>query len=108
MLKNNEPYRYARPALMREKFSHLGETATGKRSPVLRGRPKPSLPEIYEAVKLPSVKQPQKLPRGERRMLGERKLVEFVEELYQPASRQRKAKPPVKTAKRPAARKGGK
>ena len=35
MLKNNEPYRYARPELMREKFSRLGETATGKRSPVL-------------------------------------------------------------------------
>jgi transposase len=108
MLKNNEPYRYARPALMREKFSKLGETATGKRSTVLRGRPKPSLPEIYEAAKLPSVKQPLDLPRGERRMLEERKLVEFVEELYQPASPQRKAKPTVKTAKRPAARKGGK
>jgi transposase len=108
MLKNNEPYRYARPALMRQKFSHLGETATGKRSPVLRGRPKPCLSEIYEAVKLPAVKQPHELPRGERRMLEERKLVEFVEELYHPASPQRKAKPAVKAAKHLAARKGGK
>ena len=41
-------------------------------------------------------------------MLEERKLVEFVEELYQPALPKRKAKLTVKTAKRPAARKGGK
>ena len=41
-------------------------------------------------------------------MLEDRKLVEFVEELYHPASPQRKAKPTVKTAKHPAARKGGK
>jgi transposase len=90
MLKNNEPYRYARPVLMRKKFSHLGETATGKRAPVLKGRPKAGLAEVYAAVHLPSVTAPQKLPRGERRMLEERKLMDFVAELYKPTVPQRK------------------
>lgn len=91
MLKNNEPYRYARPDLMREKFSKLGETATGERTPVLRGRPKPGLAEVYTAAKLPPVKQPQELPPGERRMLEERKLDDFVRELYQPTPQKRRA-----------------
>jgi hypothetical protein len=59
MLKNNEPYRYARPALMREEFSHLGETATGKRSPVLRGRPNPGLSEVVEDAVLIDVEAGQ-------------------------------------------------
>ncbi len=100
MLKNNEPYRYARPELMRKKFSQLGETATGKRSPVLRSKPKAGLVEVYTAANLPPVKPPQELPRGERRMLEERKLVDFVTELYQPTPPKRKVSQKAKVSKR--------
>lgn len=115
MLKNNEPYRYARPELMREKFSRLSEAATGTRARILKGKSKPGLEEVYDAAKLPKVTSPAKLSRGERRMLEDRKLMEFVEQLYQPVSPQGKTKKPTRkatrttgTAKRAAARKGGK
>jgi transposase len=100
MLKNKEPYRYARPELMRKEFSWLGETATGKRTPVLRSKPKAGLAEVYAAPNLPSVKAPQELPRGERRMLEERKLMGFVRELYQPTPPKRKALRTTKASKR--------
>ncbi len=115
MLKNNEPYRYARPELMRDKFSRLGEAATGTRARILKGKSKPGLEEVYSAAKLPKVTVPEKLSRGERRMLEDRKLTEFVEELYQPLSLAPKAKQTgkdtkqaAKPAKGLAARKGGK
>jgi transposase len=92
MLKNNEPYRYARPDLMRKKFSCLGQAATGARARILKGKSKPGLEEVYDAAKLPKVTTPAKLSRGERRMLEDRKLMEFVEELYQPISPQDKTK----------------
>lgn len=105
MLKSNEPYRYARPELMRTKFADLGKTATGKQSPVLRSKPQARLPEVYSAAKLPSPKPPQKLPRGERRMLEERKLMGFVTGLYQPSTRQSPTKPSAKATK-PSRREG--
>jgi hypothetical protein len=116
MLKNNEPYRYARPELMRKKFSCLGQAAAGARVCILKGKSKPGLEEVYDAAKLPKVTTPAKLSRGERRMLDDRKLMEFVEELYQPISPKWKTKQTVKkaasrtagTAKLAAARKGGK
>ena len=110
MLKNNEPYRYARPELMRKKFSCLGQAATGTRARILKGKSKPGLEEVYDATKLPKVTTPAKLPRGERRMLEDRKLMEFVEELYQPISPKckKKASRTAETAKLAAARKGGK
>ena len=66
---------------MRKKLSHLGETATGKRAAVLKGRAKAGLAEVYAAAHLPSVTTPQPLPRGDRRMLEERKRMDFVAEL---------------------------
>jgi hypothetical protein len=83
---------------MRKKFSQLGETATGKQSSVLRSKPKAGLTEVYAAAKLPAVKTLQKLPRGERRMLEERKLMDFVARVYQPTSSQPKA---TRTTKAP-------
>jgi transposase len=56
MLKNNEPYRYARPELMREKFAKLQrsgpESAEGTRT---RPRPKAGagLEEVYRSAELP-------------------------------------------------------
>jgi transposase len=88
MLKNNEPYRYARPELMREKFATLrartSETKKGEASPRPRGKGKPGLAEVYKAAGLPPVTCPQELPAGEQRMLTERELTALVAELYQP------------------------
>ena len=56
MLKNNEPYRYARPELMRKKLTKLE---------VLPKRTKAAgLDSIYRAAKLPQVKTPEQLPTG--------------------------------------------
>src|SRR4029078_5047383 len=71
MLKNNEPYRYAKPELMREKFAKLQRSG-----PVPIGvaeAPRPgtktgaSLVEVYESPQLPPVTAPEGLPAGERR-----------------------------------------
>lgn len=91
-------YRDACPELIRKKFSRLRETATGKRSPVLRSRPKAGLANVYAAANLPSVKAREKLPRGERRMPEEPRLVDFVKE-YQPTPPNRKALRTIKSPK---------
>jgi hypothetical protein len=91
MLKNNEPYRYARPEVMRDKFATLrtrdaeSHEAAGPTKPRAKG--KRGLAEIYRSAGLPEVTCPEGLPAGEQRMLTERELTEFVAELYQPAGR---------------------
>lgn len=88
MLKNNEPYRYARPELMRKKFTTLKVKDAGSNK--VRTRGKPGLADVYQAAGLPRVTRPEDLPPGESQMLSERKLNDFVEDLYQPKARQRK------------------
>lgn len=87
MLKNNEPYRYARPELMREKFTTVPAAGAEKKAKSARPRTKrkPSLDEVYQAAGLPLVRCPEELPAGEQRMLAERELEGFVAELYHPA-----------------------
>lgn len=90
MLKHNEPYRYARPDLMREKFAALQARGSESKSTTAAARPrakgKPGLAEVYWAAGLPAVTGPDELPAGEQRMLTERELTDFVAELYQPAA----------------------
>jgi hypothetical protein len=87
MLKNNEPYRYARPELMRKKFSELraagrgGSGASGPRRRLTAAGAR--LPEVYAAAGLPPATAPQELPAGERRMLTDQGLGGFVEDLYE-------------------------
>lgn len=85
MLKNNEPYRYANPVLMRTKFTKLE---------VLRKRSKVGndLDAIYRAMGLPPVTTPDHLPKGEQQMLNERELEEYVATLYQPCKKKPKSK----------------
>jgi transposase len=87
MLKNNEPYRYARPELMQEKFAKVPATsATTKKGKGTRSRAKekPNLAEVYRAAGLPEVQGPEQLPAGEQRMLTAYQLDDFVAELYPP------------------------
>ena len=80
MLKNNEPYRYARPELMREKLSKL--KLLPKRPAAKPGSPKPGLADIYRDAKLSRAWVPNQLPKGEARMLEEHELRQFVQDLY--------------------------
>ncbi len=89
MLKNDEPYRYAKPDLMSEKFAKLRgnghEPAEGPPAPRPRTKAKEGLEELYRSAQLPPVTSPEGLPAGERRMLAERGLEGFVQGLYEPA-----------------------
>jgi transposase len=88
MLKNNELYRYARPELMRKKFSPLQTTGSAEKVTATAAQPrlrrKAGLAEVYQSAGLPAVTSPEELPAGEQRMLTERQLTEFVAELYRP------------------------
>jgi transposase len=89
MLKNDEPYRYAKPELMNKKFAKLRgtgrEPAEGPSAPRPRTKAKEGLEEVYRSAQLPPVTSPEGLPAGERRMLAERGLEDFVRGLYDPA-----------------------
>jgi hypothetical protein len=56
MLKNNAPYRYARPDQMREKLSKLKLLL---KRPAKRCSPQPRLADIYRDVNLPRVRIPK-------------------------------------------------
>jgi len=88
MLKNNEPYRYAKPELMRKKLGklHSGGSADGPR-PMRSGKnTRPALDDVYRRANLPAVTAPADLPAGERRMLADQDLEGFVRALYSPGS----------------------
>jgi transposase len=104
MLKNNEPYRYAQPALVRSKFSTLRYRATGIRakSTTNKAVPKVCLPsspanlnDIYESAGLKPSRTLDHLPPGERRMLQERKVDQFVAGLNQSKPRPRSRAKPI-------------
>jgi len=111
MLKNNEPYRYAKPKLMAEKFTALDRAAGGKTSKSRKRKPGPTaqaragLAAVYANAGLPKVTSPDELPDGEQRMIKERKLTAFVGDLYEPPSKQPATKTTSKKkAGRPAGR----
>lgn len=93
MLKNNEPYRYAKPKLMAEKFTALERAASGKTPKSRKRKPGPTvqaragLAAVYVNAGLPKVTSPNELPEGEQRVLKEQKLNTFVEELYSPTDK---------------------
>jgi transposase len=106
MLKNNEPYRYARPLSTQGKLTRLRIAATGERrhaKPSLRkkGRPAnygskvhqlrwPGLAEVYAGEGLPPMTTIDALPPGERQMLDRESLLEVVTKMQQPRQRVRK------------------
>lgn len=101
MLKNNEPYRYARPELMRKKLTKLEVLPKGTKAA--------GLDSIYRAARLPQVKTPGQLPPGEDRMLTDLELQVFVRELYQPTKRDARGKrgPTAEKPGRPTGRPKG-
>jgi hypothetical protein len=95
MLKNNEPYRYANPRLIADKFTDLNRvtngssTKRGGRKVSLRARVRQGLAAVYAGAQLPEVTPPANLAQGERRVLKEQDLEEYVDTLYSPAATSR-------------------
>ncbi|QDU89055.1 hypothetical protein Pla175_24410 [Pirellulimonas nuda] len=93
MLKNNEPYRYAKPMWVAQKFAALDRAAggktprSGKRQAGPTAQARAGLAAVYAGAGLPKVASPEELPKGEQRMLEQRKLTSFVGDLYELASR---------------------
>jgi transposase len=107
MLKNQEPYRYARPAATDTKLQALRVRATGERrktgpakgSPPspnqgtgVRTRGIPSLPQVYEREGLPAATPPGRTAPGERRMLVEHGVEAYVAEIQAPQRKVRKVR----------------
>ena len=101
MPRNNEPYRYAKPELMRKKFTALNILPQCRRSTGAVRSTKPELADVYNAAGLPQVTMPERLYPGERRILRNNNLRQFVRELYQPPAKKPGRK---KSSGRPAGR----
>jgi transposase len=94
MLRNDEPYRYAMPASTRSKLARLRVRATGQRRPTgVRRRSAPSdepveiippLNEILNVEGLNPARELQQLPEGERKVLREQDLDQFVRQIHAP------------------------
>ncbi|QDT15073.1 IS110 family RNA-guided transposase [Alienimonas californiensis] len=90
MLKNDEPYRYAQPMLMARKFTKLERAyrpeESGKPRPA-RARAAHGLAAVYDEIDLPPTTGPDALAGGERKMLLNKGLMRYVEELYAPRTK---------------------
>jgi len=93
MLKNNEPYRYAMPELVKTKLGRVRFRATGVRQippkKDSQGRANnargPGLGEVYQREGLPPVKTIEELPPGEQQMLRSRRVITFAREIQRGA-----------------------
>jgi hypothetical protein len=101
MLKNNEPYRYAKPALMAEKLSKLDSIQKSKekknnkpikKTTSLRTHVRDGLGSVYSNAGLATVESLDQLAPGEQRMIRSKKLVGFTKELYSPTKRKKSTK----------------
>lgn len=97
MLKHKEPYRYAKPDLIRRKFRELHYLSTGERLPRKRSSRSRTLNDIYQAAGLPTTVSYDSMSAGERKMLKARRLTEWVKEI-QSASGAPCREKPAKTA----------
>jgi hypothetical protein len=95
MLKNSEPYRFARPTTTRQKLSRLRVGATGNyRKPEHKGRRpgvkngqhaptrcEPSLSQVCVQEGLPPAHGFEQLPKGEQRILKSLGVIDYVQEI---------------------------
>jgi transposase len=109
MLRDDEPYRYAMPASTRSKLAGLRVRVTGQRRPIggrrrsapsgepvniippRRSAPSgepvniiPPLNEVLTVEGLNPAREPQQLPEGERKVLRQQDLDEFVRQIHAP------------------------
>lgn len=93
VLRNQEPYRYAKPTTTRVKLSRFRVRASGEKRPTgvpagARGRAIfsthriPALNELYAAESLPPALTPQQLPNGELRTLRRSGTLAFARSVH--------------------------
>tara|TARA_R110002111_G_scaffold261105_1_gene333437 strand:+ start:248 stop:685 length:438 start_codon:yes stop_codon:yes gene_type:complete len=90
MLKQNEPYRYAKPMLMAKKFTELDRKyrQEQQRTPsAARVKVGDGLTAVYDETGFSDSLSSDQVPDGERRMLIEKDVMMFVEELYHPVKK---------------------
>ncbi|WP_339629436.1 IS110 family transposase [Gimesia maris] len=90
MLKQNEPYRYAKPMLMAKKFTDLDRKyrQEQRRTPsAARAKAGDGLTAVYDEIGFTDSLSLDQVPDGERRMLIEKDVMMFVEELYRPVKK---------------------
>jgi len=68
--------------VLRNKHQPADQRSTG---PSLQPAARAGLTTVYQQIGLPEAMIPEQFPRGERRMLADRELTEFVTQLYQPS-----------------------
>lgn len=85
MLKNDEPYRYAKPELMAGKFTKLNGNRGAKSRTSLKEKVRDGLASVYAELEMATVQTPEELATGERRMLTDNGVIDFVTELYAPS-----------------------
>src|SRR5262249_33406840 len=92
MLKNNEPYRYAKPETVGAKLNAVrrkaGEAPRGRSSREPQGGTDGAavgrLNATYERAGLPSAQPPEGWTAGERRALAEADVLAHAEQVHQP------------------------
>lgn len=99
MLSHGEPYRYAMPDATRAKLGNLRRAMGDKRTSAARGRYRtppemlaagfhasitPPLSDVFTDEGLPPPQLPEELPAGERRMLCDKEVDQFVREIHTP------------------------
>jgi hypothetical protein len=99
MLRNNEPYRYARPERVQAKLRHVERAAEPSGKPTdpptaCRAGPHDRLNRTYTRAGLPSAKGPSEWSSGEHRALDTAEVKSFAEAVHAPPPR-RGPKPKV-------------
>jgi transposase len=94
MLKNNEPYRYARPERVQAKFRLVNRAAEEAGKPLdpkpgeeREAEPKGRLNRTYTQTGLPEAKGPREWSPGERRALEAAGAMEYAEAIHAPPPR---------------------
>jgi len=93
VLRNQEPYRYAKPTTTRVKLSRFRVRASGQKRPtslptgigaIASARRIPALNELYAAESLPPARTPDQLPAGELNTLRRSGTLAFARSVHTP------------------------
>jgi transposase len=102
MLKNNEPYRYAKLEVVKNKLKDCqrkADSTTGSRAKPTNEPTESPLNELYRQHGLPTCQAPTDWSDGERNALDEAEVLPFAESIHQPAPKKEKRKRTAKAKK---------
>jgi transposase len=103
MLKNNEPYRYAKLDVVKNKLTKCRRTTHPSRP--TRTRPNRTqaeaspLNDLYRQHGMPMCQPPTTWSAGERRALEAAEVMPFAESMHKPSTKEKPSKPTARTAK---------